>query len=113
MFDRTLVALLLLVAPATLFANPQFQTEPRAYTARGTVVNSVTGEAISGALVQINGGRQHAMLTGPMASSALKACPMAPFRFRCRSRGIFRRSRFVDPADRPRSLGRRRTVRLR
>ena len=65
MFDRMLPALLLFVVPNTLLANPQFQAEPRTYTARGTVVNSATGEAISGALVQLYGARQHAVLTGP------------------------------------------------
>jgi len=89
MFDRTLPALLLFVAPATLFANPQFQTEPRAYTARGTVVNSVTGEAISGALVLIYSGRQHAMLTSPDGKFHFEGLPNGSFPLSVQKPGYF------------------------
>src|SRR6202171_2736497 len=69
MIPRTLLALLLLAGPALLlrksqFQTSQFQTGARTHTARGTVVNSATGEPINAALVQLNGGRQRSVLTG-------------------------------------------------
>src|ERR1700730_1572798 len=89
MFDRMLPALLLLVVPNALLANPQFQTEPRTYTAHGTVVNSVTGEPISGALVQIYGTRQHAMLTGSDGKFQFEGLPNGSFQVSVQKPGYF------------------------
>jgi hypothetical protein len=89
MLDRTLPALLLLFVPATLLANPQFQTEPRTYTARGTVVNSATGEAIGGALVQLYGARQHAVLTGPDGKFQFDSLPNSSFQLSVQKPGYF------------------------
>jgi Carboxypeptidase regulatory-like domain len=89
MFDRMLPALLLLVVPNTLFANLQFQAEPRTYTAHGTVVNSTTGEAVSGALVQIYGSRQHAMLTGPDGKFQFEGLPNGSFQVSAQKPGYF------------------------
>src|ERR1700722_19977258 len=89
MFNRMLPALLLLVVPNTLFANPQFQAEPRTYTVRGTVVNSATGEAIGGALVQIYDARQRALLTGPDGKFQFEGLPSGSFPLSVRKPGYF------------------------
>jgi hypothetical protein len=89
MFDRMLWAMLLFVAPSKLLANPQIQTEPRTYTARGTVVNSATGEAISGALVEIYGARQHAVLTGPDGKFQFEGLPNGSFQLTVKKPGYF------------------------
>jgi len=84
-----LPALLLFVVPNTLLANPQFQAEPRTYTARGTVVNSATGEAISGALVQLYGARQHAVLTGPDGKFQFDGLQNSSFQLSAQKPGYF------------------------
>jgi len=89
MFDRMLPALLLLVVPNALLANPQFQAEPRTYAARGTDVNSVTGEAVSGALVQLYGARQHAMLTGPDGKFQFEGLTSGSFQVSVQKPGYF------------------------
>jgi hypothetical protein len=89
MFNRMLPALLLLVVPNALFANPQFQAESRTYTVRGTVVNSATGEAIGGALVQIYDARQRAMLTGPDGKFQFEGLPNGGFPLSVRKPGYF------------------------
>jgi hypothetical protein len=89
MFDRMLPALLLLVVPSALLANPQFQAESRTYTVRGTVVNSATGEAIGGALVQIYDARQRAMLTGPDGKFQFEGLPNGGFPLSVRKPGYF------------------------
>jgi Carboxypeptidase regulatory-like domain len=89
MFDGMLPALLLLVVPNTLFANLQFQAEPRTYDARGTVVNSVTGEAVSGALVQLYGARQRAMLTGPDGKFQFEGLASGSFQVSVQKPGYF------------------------
>jgi Carboxypeptidase regulatory-like domain len=89
MFNRMLPALLLLVVPSALLANPQFQAESRTYTVRGTVVNSATGEAIGGALVQIYDARQRAMLTGPDGKFQFEGLPNGGFPLSVRKPGYF------------------------
>ena len=89
MFDRMLLALLLLVVPSTLFATPQFQTEARTYTVRGTVVNSVTGEGVGGALVQIYGARQRSMLTGADGKFQFEGLSNGGFPLTVRKPGYF------------------------
>jgi hypothetical protein len=89
MFDRMLPALLLFLVPTTLSANLQLQTEPRTYTVRGTVVNSVTGEPISGALVQIYGARQNAVLTGSDGKFQFEGVPNGSFPLSVQKPGYF------------------------
>lgn len=55
--------MLLAFFPLSTFS-AQLAPSDAAYAIRGTVVNSVTGEPIRGALVQIFSHRQHSMLTG-------------------------------------------------
>lgn len=89
MIDKMLLAMLLLLLPHTLLANPQFQAEPRTYTANGTVINSVTGEAIGGALVQISGARQLAMLTGADGKFQFEGLANGTFPLSVRKPGYF------------------------
>lgn len=90
MFNRMLPALLLFVVPNALLATPQFQTEARrTYAARGIVVNSATGEAISGALVQLYGARQHAVLTGPDGKFQFDGLPNSGFQLSAQKPGYF------------------------
>jgi uncharacterized protein (DUF2141 family) len=88
MFDRTLLALLLCVAPS-LLASPQFQTETRTYTVRGTVINSATGEPLSGALVEIYSGQQHALLTGPDGKFHFEGLANGSFQLTAKKPGYF------------------------
>ena len=63
---RNLLLALLLLAAWPAHPSSQFATGSSAtYSLSGTVINSVTGEPIRGALVQIFSGAMRAKLTGP------------------------------------------------
>src|SRR5258706_1873518 len=89
MFDRMLPALLLFVVTVPWLGNPKLQTEPRTYAAQGTVINSATREPISGALVQIYGTRQHAMLTGPDGKFQFEGLPNGSLQLSAQKPGYF------------------------
>jgi Carboxypeptidase regulatory-like domain len=66
-----------------LFKSPQNSSDDK-YTLQGTVINSVTGEAVRGALVQIYFNGQSAMLTGPDGKFQFDGLPagQSPITFR-------------------------------
>ena len=53
------------VVRAALPLLAQLSSNSRTYSIRGAVVNSITGEGIRGALVQVYSGRRRSLLTGP------------------------------------------------
>src|SRR5713101_5869519 len=63
------------------------QSDPPTYTLKGTVVNSVTGEPIRGALVQIYADRQRSVLTGPEGKFQIENLSRGTFGVQCRKPG--------------------------
>ena len=59
------------------------------YALRGTVVNSVTGEAIRGALVEVNLNKKKATLSGPDGSFRFEGLPSGQASIRVRKPGYF------------------------
>jgi hypothetical protein len=67
----------------------QLSAQTRTYSIRGTVVNSVTGEGIRGALVQIYLGHQRALLTGPDGRFQFDNLPAGHTSFSLQKPGYF------------------------
>src|SRR5262249_53338225 len=67
----------------------QLSQDTHTYSVRGTVVNSVTGEGIRGALVQTHLGRQRAQLTGPDGKFELDNVPAGQAWFNVQKPGYF------------------------
>ncbi len=80
------------------FQSQQFSTDDK-YTLRGTVINSVTGEAIRGALVQIYFNGQSSMLTGPDGKFQFAGLPQGQSTIMVRKPGFFSEDDF-DPHGR-------------
>jgi hypothetical protein len=76
------------------------------YTLRGTVVNSVTGEAIRGALVQSYAGRERSTRTGPDGRFQFEGLPGGTVTVVCRKPGFFSEEEIY------RDAGQRNTVQL-
>src|SRR5882762_10231590 len=68
------------------------------YTLRGTVINSVTGEAIRGALVQIHFNGQSSMLTGPDGKFQFPGLPPGQSTIMVRKPGFFSEDDFEPSA---------------
>src|ERR1700730_10980835 len=110
MIPRTLLALFLLAGPASLLGKPQFQTSQfqtgaRTHTARGTVVNSATGEPINGALVQLNGGRQRSILTGADGKFQFEGLANGYFQLMAQKPGYFSPEQIQRSGVRPLIFG--------
>src|SRR5882762_7471592 len=73
------------------------------YTLRGTVVNSVTGESIRGALVQIYFNGQSSMLTGPDGKFQFDGLPTGEAMIVVRKPGFFAEEDF-QPSERGQRL---------
>ncbi len=67
----------------------QWPSQSSTYTLRGTVVNSVTGEAVGGSLVQINSGIPRSLLTGPDGKFVFDGMPEGPTSLLVRKPGFF------------------------
>jgi Carboxypeptidase regulatory-like domain len=76
-----------------LFPSPafgaQFPQTAASYPVRGTVVNSLTGEPIRGALVQIYANRQRSMLTGGDGTFQFADVPAGTVNLNVRKPGFF------------------------
>src|SRR5216683_695391 len=66
----------------------QYSTDDK-YTLRGAVINSVTGEALRGALVQIYFNGQSSMLTGPDGKFQFEGLPQGQTTITVRKPGFF------------------------
>jgi hypothetical protein len=93
MLRRTILLFLLAVAP---FARPSFafpqslvSSSQNKYSLTGTVVNSVTGEPIRGALVQIYLNGQASRLTGPDGKFQFDGLPAGQTNITVRKPGFF------------------------
>jgi len=87
MSPRTLILLVALFPIATIGA--QVAQDADRYPIRGTVVNSLTGEPIRGALVQIYANRQRSMLTGADGSFQFADVPAGTINLNVRKPGFF------------------------
>ena len=76
---------------------PQNSSDDK-YTLRGTVINSVTGEAIRGALVQIYFNGQSSMLTGPDGKFQFPGLPPGQSTIMVRKPGFFSEDDFEPSA---------------
>ena len=76
---------------------PQNSSDDK-YTLRGTVINSVTGEAIRGALVQIYFNGQSSMLTGPDGKFQFAGLPPGQSTIMVRKPGFFSEEDFEPNA---------------
>ncbi len=112
LFTATLLALPNFNAPKPPPAGPAFELnqdsisfEPsqmsndNKYSLRGTVVNSVTGEAVRGALVQIFFNGQSSMLTGPDGKFQFDGLPFGQSNIAVRKPGFFPDQDF-EPSER-------------
>jgi hypothetical protein len=86
---------------AALPASAQLSAEKRTYSIRGTVVNSVTGDGIRGALVQTSSGRQRALLTGPDGRFQCDNLPAGPVWFNVQKPGYFAPQQIAPSAGQP------------
>jgi hypothetical protein len=77
----------------------QLLSEPQQYSVRGTVVNSVTGEPIRGALVQLFADRQRSQLTGLDGQFLFESIPAGVFNCRVQKPGFL--SSQEVPASKP------------
>jgi hypothetical protein len=82
---------------------PQQYSSDDKYTLRGTVINSVTGEAIRGALVQIYFNGQISMLTGPDGKFQFAGLPLGQSAIMVRKPGFFSEDEF-EPNSRGQHL---------
>jgi hypothetical protein len=78
----------------------QLSSQAPTYSLRGTVVNSVTGEAIRGALVQVYLGGQKALLTGPDGKFQFDALPAGQTSPNAQKPGFFTPQQ-ITPSARP------------
>jgi hypothetical protein len=79
------------------FESPQNSSDDK-YTLRGTVINSVTGEPIRGALVQIYFNGQSSMLTGPDGKFQFAGLPPGQSTIMVRKPGFFSEEDFEPNA---------------
>lgn len=86
MFLVTLLTLLLGLPTA---AARQFSADQPRYSVRGTVVNSVTGEPVRGALVQFYSDRQRSQLSGADGTFQFDQIPAGMFPIQLRKPGFF------------------------
>src|SRR6266436_5776233 len=87
MSPRTLILLVALFPISTIGA--QVAQDADRYPIRGTVVNSLTGEPVRGALVQIYANRQRSMLTGADGSFQFADVPAGTVNLNVRKPGFF------------------------
>ena len=95
MWPRTLMLLLALSPIPALGA--QFAQGAASYPIRGTVVNSVTGEPIRGALVQIYANRQRSALTGADGSFQFADVPAGTVNLNVQKPGFFTAQAIQSP----------------
>jgi len=95
MWPRTLM-LLLALSPVPAFG-AQFAQGAASYPIRGTVVNSVTGEPIRGALVQIFSNRQRSVLTGADGNFQFADVPAGTVNLSVRKPGFFTAQAIQSP----------------
>jgi Carboxypeptidase regulatory-like domain len=95
MWPRTLMLLLALSPVPALGA--QFAQGAASYPIRGTVVNSVTGEPIRGALVQIFSNRQRSVLTGADGSFQFADVPTGTVNLNVQKPGFFTAQAIQSP----------------
>jgi hypothetical protein len=94
-WPRTL-SLLLALFPFPTFG-AQFAASDVAYPIRGTVVNSITGEPIRGALVQIFSNRQRSVLTGADGSFQFADVPTGTVNLNVQKPGFFTAQAIQSP----------------
>jgi len=94
-WPRTLL-LLLALSPVPAFG-AQFVQGAASYPIRGTVVNSVTGEPIRGALVQIYANRQRSALTGADGSFQFADVPAGTVNLNVQKPGFFTAQAIQSP----------------
>ena len=82
------LSLLLALFPFSTFGT-QFAQSDAAYPIRGTVVNSISGEPIRGALVQIHSNGQHSKLTGADGSFEFADVPAGTVNLNVQKPGFF------------------------
>ena len=95
MWPRTLM-LLLALSPLPAFG-AQFVQGTASYPIRGTVVNSVTGEPIRGALVQIFSNRQRSVLTRADGNFQFADVPAGTVNLSVRKPGFFTAQAIQSP----------------
>ena len=95
MWPRTLMLLLALSPVPALGA--QFAQGAASYPIRGTVLNSVTGEPIRGALVQIYANRQRSVLTGADGSFQFADVPAGTVNLNVQKPGFFTAQAIQSP----------------
>src|SRR6266436_5199092 len=95
MWLRTLI-LLVALFPISTFSAQVAQNADR-YPIRGTVVNSLTGEPIRGALVQIYANRQRSVLTGADGSFQFADVPAGTVNLNVRKPGFFTAQAIQSP----------------
>ncbi len=76
-------------------------SEPQTFTVRGTVINSATGEAIRGALVQLYVGPPRSRLTGPQGEFVFENVPPGTFSARLQKPGFFSPQELPMPIGQP------------
>lgn len=89
MWLGTLLALIYTVWSSVPLACGQLRADTAEYTVSGTVVNSVTGEGIGGALVQMYANRQRAKLTGADGKFQFEGLPRGTFTVVAQKPGYF------------------------
>jgi hypothetical protein len=95
MWPRTLM-LLLALSPVPAFG-AQFAQGAASYPIRGTVLNSVTGAPIRGALVQIYANRQRSVLTGADGSFQFADVPAGTVNLNVHKPGFFTAQAIQSP----------------
>jgi len=95
MWSRTLI-LLVALFPIPTFSAQVAQNADR-YPIRGTVINSLTGEPIRGALVQIYANRQRSVLTGADGSFQFADVPAGTVNLSVRKPGFFTAQAIQSP----------------
>jgi hypothetical protein len=89
MWLGTLLALICTLWFSVPLACGQLRADTAEYTVSGTVVNSVTGEGIGGALVQMYANRQRAKLTGADGKFQFEGLPRGTFTVVAQKPGYF------------------------
>ena len=89
MWLGTLLALICTLWSSVPLACGQLRADTAEYTVSGTVVNSVTGEGIGGALVQMYANRQRAKLTGADGKFQFEGLPRGTFTVVAQKPGYF------------------------
>src|SRR5437899_5329269 len=84
------------IQDSSSIASQQYSNSDK-YMLRGTVVNSVTGEPIRGALVQIYFNGQSSMLTGPDGKFQFEGLPNGQTVVRVRKPGFFTEEEIHSP----------------